>query len=143
MGTFGQEEIDWEVMNIKMVIDKTGHKHPSWAFTPIYSKHNLTANLDSPEECQCVIQPHPIDQVEESEEYETLSASKTFDVEQAEWKENEAFRLTFDPSGKRNPQIQMVVTRKVPASQLLADIQQQEEQHQEQQQEQQQEHIDE
>merc|ERR1712119_256809 len=109
-----------EVMNIKMVIDKTGHKHPSWAFTPIYPKHNLTANLDSPEECQCVIQPHPVDQVEESEE-------------------NEAFRLTFDPTGKRNPQIQMVVTRKVPASQLLADIQQQEEQHQEQQQE----HIDE
>merc|ERR1719427_1622606 len=80
-------------MNIKMVIDKTGHKHPSWAFTPIYSKNNLTPNLDSPEDCQCVIQPHPIDQVEESEDYETISASKTFDIEQAEWKENEAFRL--------------------------------------------------
>ena len=48
--TFGEEDIDWKVMNIKMTIDKTGNQHPSWIYTPLYTKDILTPNLDSPEE---------------------------------------------------------------------------------------------
>ena len=61
--TFGEEDIDWKVMNIKMTIDKTGNQHPSWIYTPLYTKDILTPNLDSPDEDQYVIQPHPVDQV--------------------------------------------------------------------------------
>jgi len=117
--TFGEEEIDWKVMNIKMTIDKTGKQHPSWVYTPLYTKDILTPALQQePSDDQYSIQPHPVNVVEASEEYETISVSETFDAEEAEWKENEGFRLTFDPTGKRNPQIQLLVVRKVPASQI-------------------------
>ena len=33
-------------------------------------------------------------QVEVEEDYETISVSETFDVEEAQWKENEAFRYS-------------------------------------------------
>lgn len=120
--TFGEEEIDWKVMNIKMTIDKTGNQHPSWVYTPLYTKDILAPpTLEEAKDDQYVIHPHPVDIVEESEEFETIAVSETFDVEEAEWKDNEAFRLTFDPTGKRNPQIQLVVMRTVPASQITGD----------------------
>ena len=34
-------------------------------------------------------------QVEVEEDYETISVSETFDVEEAQWKENEAFRYSL------------------------------------------------
>lgn len=45
---FDEENIDWKIMNIKMTIDKSGKQHPSWVYTPLYTKESISISQPIP-----------------------------------------------------------------------------------------------
>ena len=107
---FMEEDIDWEVINIKMTADKTGKQHPTWSYNILYAKDEKIHEHDTHWVDKIIVEANPIGEPQPytKPEYETISVNEEFDVEMGEWKNNEAFRLIFDPKGKIRPIVELL-----------------------------------